>query len=98
MHGDLIATFQYLKGIYQEAGRGLFIRKCSVRTSTGSKLKEGKFRLSVRKAFFTCEDGEVVEQVAQGDCKCPCPGIVQSLEQTGIMGGVPPCLWWGDWD
>lgn len=54
MHGDLIATFQHLKGAYKEAGEGFFIRHCSDRIrSKRLKLKEEKFRLDIRKKFFT---------------------------------------------
>ena len=50
----LIAAFQYLKGAYKKAGEGLFTRSCSDRTRGNSfKLKEGRFRLDVRKKFFT---------------------------------------------
>ncbi|KAJ7422493.1 hypothetical protein BTVI_13840 [Pitangus sulphuratus] len=51
--GNLIATFQYLKGAYREVREGLFIRNCNDRTrSNGYKLKEGKIRLDIRKKFF----------------------------------------------
>ena len=47
---DLIAAFQYLKGAYRKAGEGLFVRECSDRTrSNDFKLKEGRFRLDIRK-------------------------------------------------
>ncbi|KAK4824516.1 LOW QUALITY PROTEIN: hypothetical protein QYF61_016000 [Mycteria americana] len=50
--GDLIAAFQYLKGAYKEAGEGLFTRARSDRTGgNGFKLKEGRFRLAIRKNF-----------------------------------------------
>ena len=52
--GDLIAAFQYLKGAYRDAGEGLSIRDCSDRTrGNGFKLQQGKFRLDIRRRFFT---------------------------------------------
>jgi len=54
LQGDLIAAFQYLKGAYRKDGEGLFTRLCSDRTrGNSSKLKEGRFRLDIRKKFFT---------------------------------------------
>ena len=52
--GDLIVAVQYLKGAYKKAGEGLFTRACSERTrGNGFKPKESRFRLDVRKQFFT---------------------------------------------
>ncbi|KAM9627797.1 uncharacterized protein ACIBXB_017478 [Morphnus guianensis] len=54
LQGDLIAAFQYLAGAYKKAGEGLFTRACSDRTrGNGFKLKEGRYRLDIRKKFFT---------------------------------------------
>ncbi|PKU46717.1 hypothetical protein llap_2965 [Limosa lapponica baueri] len=54
LQGDLIAAFQYLKGTYRKDGERLFIRECSDRMRSDSfKLKERRFRLAIRKKFFT---------------------------------------------
>jgi len=54
LQGDLIVAFQYLKGAYRKDAEGLFTRVCSDRTrGNGCRLKEGRFRLDIRKKFFT---------------------------------------------
>jgi len=49
-----IAAFQYMKGAYRKGREGLFTRACSDKVrGNGFKLKEGRFRLDMRKKFFT---------------------------------------------
>ncbi|KAK4824526.1 hypothetical protein QYF61_016106 [Mycteria americana] len=53
LQGDLIVSFQHLKGAYKKDGDKLFSRACHNRTrGNGFKLKEGRFRLNTRKTFF----------------------------------------------
>ena len=48
--GNLIAAFQYMKGAYKKAREVLFTRACNDRTrGNGFKLREGRFRLDIRK-------------------------------------------------
>jgi len=52
--GDLVSTFQYLKGTYRKHVKGLFIRECGDGMKGSSfKLKEGRFGLDNRKKCFT---------------------------------------------
>ncbi|GAB0207361.1 mitochondrial enolase superfamily member 1 [Grus japonensis] len=54
LRGNLIAAFQYLKGAYKKDEDKLFSRACCDRTrGNGFKVKEGRFRLDLRKKFFT---------------------------------------------
>ena len=51
---DLIVAFQYLKGAYKQQGERLFTRMDSERTrGNGFKPRQGRFRLDIRRKFFT---------------------------------------------
>ena len=54
---DLRAAFQYLKGCYKKEGDRLFSRVCGDRTrENGFKLKEGRFKLDIKKRSFTVRE------------------------------------------
>jgi len=52
--GRLFSSLPVSEGAYKKAGKGLLTRACRDRTKgNGFKLKEGGFRLDIRKKFFT---------------------------------------------
>jgi len=99
--GDLVAAFQYLKGACRKDGKNTFSRACCNRTrSNGFKLREGRFRIDIRKKFFVNRKiffffcGETLEQISQRSSGGPIPGNIpgqvgQGSEQPGLVEDVP---------
>ena len=66
LQSDLTAASRYLKGSDRKEGDRLLSRVCGYKTRGNSfKLKEGRFRLDIRKKVFHSEGAEALEQVAQ---------------------------------
>jgi len=84
LRGDLRAAFQYLKGPARELERDFFTRTWIDGTrGNGFKLEEGRFRLHIRKKFFTVGVVKHLEQVALTSCQGPITGSVQGQVRWG---------------
>ena len=88
LQGGLRAAFQYLKEGNKKGGGRLFCRIfCNRACGNSFKLKEGRFRLDIRKNFFYNKVDEMLEQIAQSGGDCPSPGDIQG--QTGWDSDLP---------
>jgi len=91
LRGDLIAAFQYLEGAYRKDGEGLFTRMCSDRTrGNGCKLKEGRFRLDVRKKFFTMRVVKHWNRLPRAAVAAPSPEVFKAR----LDGALSNLVWW----
>ena len=91
LRSDLLAAFQYLKGVYRKDGEGLFTRVCSDRTEgNGFKLKEGRFRLDIRKKFFTMRVVKYWNRLPRECVAAPSLAVFKAR----LDGALSNLVWW----
>jgi len=72
LRGDLIVAFQYLKGAYKQERERLFVRVDGDRTrGNGFKLRQGRFRLDMRRKFFPPEGGDALNRLPKEAVDAP---------------------------
>jgi len=88
LQGDVRAAFQYLKVGCEKEGDRLFSRVCCDRTrGNGFRLKEGRFRLDVRKRVFTIRVVMHWNRLHKRSGRCSIPGDIQS--RAGLSSEQP---------
>jgi len=91
LQGDLIAALQYLKEACRKDGDNLFLKACYDRTRrNGFKLREGRFRLDIRKKFFTVRVLKHWHRLPRGVVETP------SLEtfKARLDRALSNLVWW----
>ncbi|GAB0190969.1 hypothetical protein GRJ2_001562200 [Grus japonensis] len=86
LQGDFIAAFQYLKGAYKKAGEGLLTRT----RGNGLKLKEGRFRLDIKKKFFTVRVVRHWHRLPREVVEAPSLEVFKA-KLDGALGNL---VWW----
>jgi len=91
LRSDLLAAFQYLKGVYRKDGEGLFTRGYCDRTRGNSfKLKEGTFRLDIRKKFFTMGEVKQWNRLPREAMDAPSLAVLKAR----LDGSLSNLVWW----
>ena len=99
--GDLIAAFQYLEGTYRKDGENPFSRACCDRTrSNGLKIREGRFRLDMRKKLLMMRVVKHWNRLPREVVEAPSLKIfkvrLDRAEQPDLVKHVPAhCRWVG---
>jgi len=79
------------KGAYRKDGEGLFTRVCSDRTrGNGFKLKEGRFRLDIRKKFFTMKVVKHWNRLPREAVDTPSLAVFKAR----LVGALSNLVWW----
>jgi len=80
LRGGLVNAHKYLKGGCQEDGAKLFSVVPTTRArGNGHKLKHKKFRLNMRKNFFTLRVTEHWNRLPGGAVESPCLADIRNL-------------------
>ena len=76
LRGDLMACYKLVRGDWQALGESLFSQALpGVTRNNGQKLAEGKFRLDIRRRYFTVRVARICNQLPSEVVLAPTLGV-----------------------
>jgi len=88
--GHLRATFQYLEGACRKEGENIFSRTCCDRTrNNGFKVREGRFRLGIRRKYFMIRVMKHWNRLPRGVVEAPS----QETFKVRLDGALSNLVW-----
>ena len=89
LRGDLVACYKLVRGDQQALGESLFPRSLpGVTRNNGHKLAEGKFRLDIRRRYFTVRVARIWNQLPSEVVLAPTLGVFKRRLDEHLAGVV----------
>ena len=91
LRGDLVASYKFVRGMQQGIRDALFTRApLGVTRNKGHKLAESRFRLDIRKTFFTVRVAKIWNGLPREVVLSPTLGVFKKTLDRHLAGVIGP--------